>query len=51
MIDCSFNTIREYLTKVNYYYSDSSKGIENWYIGPSCIFKSMEQLLEDKKNG
>lgn len=39
-------TIRDYLTKVNHYYSDSIKGIENWYIGPNCIFKSMEQLLE-----
>ena len=39
-------TIRDYLTKANHYYSDSIKGIENWYIGPNCIFKSMEQLLE-----
>ena len=39
-------TIRDYLTKVNHYYSDSIKGIENWYIGHNCIFKSMEQLLE-----
>ena len=39
-------TIRDYLIKVNHYYSDSIKGIENWYIGPNCIFKSMEQLLE-----
>ena len=39
-------TIRDYLTKVNHYYSDSIKGIENWYVGPNCIFKSMKQLLE-----
>lgn len=39
-------TIRDYLTRANHYYSDSIKGIENWYIGPNCIFKSMEQLLE-----
>ena len=39
-------TIKDYLIKVNHYYSDSIKGIENWYIGPNCIFKSMEQLLE-----
>ena len=44
MIDYSFNTIREYLTKVNHYYSNAIKGIENWYIGPSCIFKNKEQL-------
>lgn len=39
-------TIRDYITKVNHYYSDSIKGIENGYIGPNCLFKSMEQLLE-----
>ena len=44
MIDCSFNTIREYLTKVSHYYSNAIKGIENWYIGPNCIFKTKEQL-------
>ena len=44
-------TIRDYLTKVNHYYSNAIKGIENWYIGPNCIFKTMEQLLEyEQKN-
>lgn len=39
-------TIKDYLIKVNHYYSDSIKGIENWYIGPNYMFKTMEQLLE-----
>lgn len=50
MIDCSFTTIREYLTKVNHYYSNAIKGIENWYIGPNCIFKTKEQLDEYEQN-
>ena len=37
-------TIRDYLTRANHYCSDSIKGIENWYIGPNCIFKNKEQL-------
>lgn len=44
-------TIKDYLIKVNHYYSNSIKNIENWYIGPNCIFKTMEQLLEyEQKN-
>ena len=44
-------TIRDYLTRAKHYYSNAIKGIENWYIGPNCIFKTMEQLLEyEQKN-
>lgn len=50
MIDYSFNTIREYLTKVNHYYSNAIKGIENWYIGPNCIFETREQLERYEQN-
>lgn len=39
-------TIRDYLTTSAHFYSNSIKGIENWYIGPNCIFKTKEQLLK-----
>ena len=50
MIAYSFNTIREYLTKVNHYYSNAIKGIESWYIDPNCIFETKEQLEKYEQN-
>ena len=43
-------TIKDYLTASAHYYSNSIKGVENWYIGPNCIFKTKEQLEEYEQN-
>ena len=46
----SLTTLHEYLLTSSHWYENSVKGMENWAIGPDCIFKTKEQLKEYSDN-
>ena len=43
-------TIRDYLIASSHFYENAVKGLENWVIGPNCIFKTREQLEKYSDN-
>lgn len=42
--------IKDYIITSSHFYENAVRGLENWIIGPDCIFKTKKQLEEYSDN-